>query len=67
MYSDGSHRHPIHFSVVRDNISGYSNVTISIKVSRNTSSAGTIVFGNSGEYTNTEEMFGFILIQEIQA
>ena len=67
LYSDGSHRHPIHFSVVRDNISGYSNVTISIKVSRNTSSAGTIVFGNSGEYTNTEEMFGFILIQEIQA
>jgi len=66
LYSDGSHRHPIHFSVVRDNISGYSNVNISIKVSREGSSGSTYI-GNSGEYTNTEGMYGFILIQEIQA
>ena len=59
LYSDGSHRHPIHFSVVRDNISGYSNVTISIKVSREGSSGSTYI-GNSGEYTNTEGMYGFI-------
>ena len=66
IYNQTNNRLPIHFSVVRDNISGYSNVTISIKVSRSGTS-NTLFFGNNGEYTNTEGMYGFILIQEIQA